>query len=122
MRKFTIISRKGTTTLQEVEVEILSPIDDPSVMWLGKGEYKARILAPESLHQKVEREVNGKKEIVLVPDVWCWHAFYDSEEAARAKAEKEIQTEFERQARKSHTELDVVACLAKCKEIQVAKL
>lgn len=115
MRKFAIISRKGVTTLQEVEIEIVSALEDPSVMWLGKGEYKAHIMLPVSLHEKQE---DGS----LKPPVWFSHAFFHSEEEARKQAEHDIQKEMERVARKSHTQFDPIACLAKCKEIQAVCL
>ncbi len=112
MRKFTIQSKKGKTVVTEVEVEIIRPMEDPSVMWLNPGEYKARILAPESFHQRVEKDVNGKKEFVLVPDVWCWHAFYDDKGAALSAANKLIEQEFAFNQRKygqEYTDVDLAA-------------
>lgn len=113
MKKFTIIYRKGVTVLQEVELELIQPLEDPSLLWsLKPAEYKARVLKPNSLYEK---QSDGK----LTAPVWYSHAFYSSEEEARTHAEQDITAEFQRTAQKSNTEFDVVACLARCKEIQV---
>lgn len=103
MRKFTIQSKKGKTAIMEVECEIVRPMEDSSVMWLNPGEYKARILAPTSFHQKIEKSVDGKKEFVLVPDVWCWHAFHDSLDEAKEKAIQSIRNSFVWNEKKYHT-------------------
>jgi hypothetical protein len=100
MRKFTIQSRKDKTSIFEVEVEILTAMDDSAVLWLKPGEYRARVLKPTIFHQKVEKTVEGKKETTLVPDVWCWHAFYETEDEARAQAAKWIQDDVDFAIRK----------------------
>lgn len=115
MRKFVIISKKGTTILQEVEIEYMTALTDSSIIFLKPGEWKAKVLKPESLYEK-------QNDGSLRPPVWCWHAFYSNEVTAREQAEADIKKEFERSARKSHTQFDVVACLQACKEIQVATL
>ncbi len=115
MKKFTIISKKGVTTLQDVEVEFITALEDPSVLWLKSGEYKVRVIKPESLYEK---ELDGS----LTPPVWYWHAFYSCELTAREQAEKDIRHEMERTARKSGTEFNVIECLARCKEIKVVYL
>jgi hypothetical protein len=113
MRKFTIQSKKGKTVIMEVECKVITPMEDPSVLWaLKPGEYRARILAPECFHQRVETDVNGKKEFVLVPDVWCWHALYDDKGQALAAANKLIEQEFEfnkRKYDKEYTDADLAA-------------
>ncbi len=109
MRKFVIQSKKGKTVIMEVEVEILPSVGEPG---LKPGEWKARILAPESLHQRIEKDVNGKKEFVLIPDVWCWHAFYDDKGQALTAANKLIEQEFEfnkRKYGKEYTDADLAA-------------
>ena len=115
MRKFTIQCKKGSTSIMEVEIEVIKPLEDPSVMWLQSGEYRARVLLPKSFHQKIERTVDGKKETVTVPDVWCWHAFYDSLEAAQAQAKYLTTHSFEFDLRKygtTFTQEDVDAALS----------
>jgi hypothetical protein len=119
---FTIVSKKGKTSITEVECELISALEDPSVMWLNPGEYRARILKPDSFHQKVEKEVDGKKVFVMVPDVWCWHSFYDTLEQAKEVAAKLIRNEFafqERKYRIDFTEEDVQKAIA---AIDVVKL
>lgn len=115
MRKFVIISKKGTTVLQEVEIEIMTALTDPSIMFLKPGEWKAKVLKPESLYEK-------QNDGSLVPPIWCWHAFYSNEVTARDQAESDIKKEYERVARKSKTQFDVVACLEACKAIQASTL
>lgn len=115
MRKFTIISRKGATFLQEVEVAYVTPVEDPSVMWLGEGEIKFKILKPDSLFEK-------QNDGSLKSPVWCWFAFHANEISAREAAELELKKELERVARKSHTEFNEEEYLKRCKEIQVSYL
>jgi len=115
MRMFSIISRKGLSSIQEVEIQFVSSLEDPSVLWMGKGEYKAKVLKPESLFEK-------QKDGSLTPPVWCWHAFYQTEEAARAQAESDLKHEMERAAGKGGAPFDVITCLARCKEIQTFNL
>jgi hypothetical protein len=122
MRKFTIQCKKGTTSIMEVEVEIIKPLEDASVMWLKPGEYRARILLPKSFHQKIERSVDGKKETVTVPDVWCWHAFYDSLEDAQIQAEYLTTYSFEFDFRKygtAFTQENISAALSAINVIRI---
>lgn len=115
MKKFTIISKKGVTTIQEVEIQMLSAREDPSVMWMNPGEYKAKVLKPESVYEK-------QNDGSLTPPVWCWFAFFDSEEAARSQAESDLKHEFERDARKARVEFNDAAFLERCKEIKSVAL
>lgn len=95
MRKFVLQSKKGVSAIMEVECEIIQALEDPSILWaLKPGEYRARILAPESFHQKVEKTVDGKKVSVMVPDIWCSHAFYDTLESAKETCFKLIRSEM----------------------------
>jgi len=115
MRCFTIISKKGTTILQEVEVEVVRAIEDPSVMWLPKGESKMKILKPESLFEK---QLDGS----LTPPVWHSHAFYTTEFIAREIAKENIRAEMERAARKKKLDIDEDAYMKACAEIQAYHL
>lgn len=116
MRKYSIKSAKGKTTIYEVEIEVIRTAEDVSVSWLNPGEYKARVLKPISFHQRIEKLVDGKKEIVMVPDIWCWHAFYESVEDARAQATKWIKEDMVdfaiRKHREPATEEEVQAAIA----------
>ena len=116
MRKFTVQSKKGEMTIYELDVEIVTALHDASVMWLKPGEYKARILKPESFHMKMEKVVDGKKEVIYVPDVWCWHSLYDTYGDAFTAATTLIEQEYAFNLRKygtTYTDVDVAAaCLA----------
>lgn len=113
MRKFVVYSRKGPTSILEVEVELITALEDPSIMWaLQPGEFRARILKPILFHQKIEKEVEGKKEVTLVPDVWYSHSFYETLEDAHAAAAKLARSSFEFELRKygkAYTEEDIQA-------------
>lgn len=71
MRKFVIQSVKGTTSIVEVEYEVMPKHYDYA---LQEGQWKGKITAPTFLYEK---DVNNN----LVPPVWCWWAFHDSVEA-----------------------------------------
>ena len=117
MRKFYLHYQKDSTSVVEVECEIITGMEDPSVMWLPPGEFRARVVAPTYLY---ERKKDSKE---LIPPVWYTHAFYDSIELAMQQAEKDIRNGFERDIAKhkieSYTEEDVKAKLA---EITVVML
>ena len=86
MFKFVIYSRKGKTTVYEVECEQVTPMEDPSIMWIPKGEYKARILRPEALF-----EPDPKDSTKMAPPVWYSHAFYSTSVEALARAHKDVR-------------------------------
>jgi hypothetical protein len=108
MRKFIIQSKKEETSIMEVECEKVQPLEDPSVMWLPAGEYRASVLLPTTFHQKFERLVEGKKVVTMVPDVWHSHAFYDTLELAQAQVKDIILSEFKTNLRKYGTIINVV--------------
>jgi len=111
MRKFTVQTIKGETSIVEVEIEILSGLCEPG---LQPGEWKARILKPDTFHMKRERVVDGKKEVFYEPDIWCWHAFYDTKEDASAAATKLIEHQLEFNLRKygtTYTDVDAAAAV-----------
>jgi hypothetical protein len=109
MKKFTVKSVRGEFSIYELEVEMLPSIGEPG---LKPGEWKARILKPDTFHMKHEKVVDGKKEVFYEPDVWCWHAFYETKEEACAAASKLIEHEFEfnlRKYGKTYTDEEVAA-------------
>lgn len=115
MRKYTVQCKRGKTSIVEVEIEVIKALEDPSVMWLNPGEYKARVLKPTSFHLKIERLVDGKKETVMEPDVWCWHAFHESLAEAETYSESLVAHEFDFNLRKYGTtfgEADVAAAIS----------
>jgi hypothetical protein len=122
MKKFVVQSKKGKTVITEVECELVTPMEDPSIMWIPNWEYMAKILKPTSFHMKFEKQVEGKKEIVLVPDVWYSHAFFNSLVDATKYAERIIKESFEFEARKYGKEFSVIDVLAAIKEIEVVLL
>lgn len=70
MRKFVIRSTKGSTSIVEVECEVMPKFYSYS---LKEDQWMAKITTPTFLYEK---DFNNK----LVPPVWCWWAFYDSVE------------------------------------------
>lgn len=72
MRKFVIQSVNGSTSIVEVEYEVMPKYYDYA---LREGEWKGKITAPTFLYEK---DVNNK----LVPPIWCWWAFHDSVDSA----------------------------------------
>lgn len=116
MHKFIILHSKDKgTSITEVEVEMISSVEDPSVMWLPKGEYKARVLEPASLYEKTPQ---GS----LVAPVWHSHAFYETAQHAWTVAEEQIRAGFERELRKfgiAYTEQQVQEKLSQIREVKL---
>lgn len=118
--------RSGDTpmTIVEVEGEYVSPVEDPSVMWLQKGEFKFRILKPEFLHEAHEaKKADGSREKTLVPSVYHSHSIYLTIEEARAATRNLVEGEFEFAVRKkrieSYTEADVEGKLSEIQELML---
>lgn len=118
--------RPGDTpmTIVEVEGEYVSSLEDPSVMWLPKGEFKFRISKPEFLHEAQERKkADGSREKVLVPSVYHSHSIYSSLEEAREATKKLVVGEFEFALRKkrieSYTAVDVEGKLSEIQELKL---
>jgi hypothetical protein len=115
MKKFIIQSERNKTSIIEVEIELVTAMEDPSIKWLPEGEYKARILQPKSLYEKQE-------DGTLVSPLWYSHAFYCNKLDAWTKLEKMIRDGFERDKRKEDidfTETDVQAKLGTIQEIML---
>lgn len=115
MKCFTIIFKKGKTLLQEVEAEVVTAMEDPSVMWLPVGECKMKIVKPESLFEK---QLDGS----LTPPVWHSHAFYTSEFIAREIAKEHIRHDMERVARKKDLPFNEEDYLKACADIEIHNL
>lgn len=104
MRKFIIHSGRDKTAIMEVECQLITPVEDPSVMWLPKGEYRARLLKPATFVEK-----DGK------PLVWHSIAFYDTLEIAKEAHAVMTRAAFEFEFKKyktAYTEEQVQATLA----------
>lgn len=88
MKKFYVQYDKGKPSILEVEIEMLTALEDISVSFLPAGEYKARVLNPKSFYEK-----EGAK---LVPPIYHSHAFLDSIEDAKIQAKRGILCFLER--------------------------
>lgn len=89
MRKFYTQFYKEKITIFEVEVRKVTGVEDPSVMWLKEGEYKAKVLSPSCL---LEKDQQGK----ITNPVWFSHIFNDSLDEAKASAKKSVVDSFNR--------------------------
>lgn len=92
MRKYTVSKHNGQIKVIEIECEILSKADYPAAIWLPAGEYYAKIISPQLFHKKVEREINGKKAVVLEPDVWHSHAVLKAKKILEEDSSQFVQT------------------------------
>lgn len=132
MRKFIIHTRPlpgccktgDAPTIVEVEGTVISPMEDPSVMWLPLGEFMYRIMLPESLFEPKEtKQPDGSKKKTMVPVVYHSHAIYHDLAEAQAAAKKMIKSGLDFEVRKgrlaSYTEEELDA---KCAEIQTIML
>lgn len=104
MRKFYIHTERGAkTSIIEVEAELITAMEDPSIQWLPEGEYRARILAPKSLYEKQE---DGS----LIPPVWHSWALAWTQHQAMAWVSKMVHDDMQRALEKhdvAYTEQDV---------------
>lgn len=123
MRKFVIHSLKGATSIMEVEIKLVTGLEDPSVTWLPNGEYKAHVLKPVSLMDKKVVVLEDKKtETQLVPPVYYSHAFYETAEEAMEVARGWTQLGFERGLSKHGEAFTPEDVEEKIKSIQVVRL
>ena len=111
-------------TIVEVEGERVSPMEDPSVMWLKEGEFRFRILKPEFLHEAHEtKKADGSREKTMVPAVYHSHSIYLSLEEAREATKKLVVGELEFAVRKkrivSYTAVDVEGKLSEIQELML---
>jgi hypothetical protein len=111
-------------TILEVEGEILTGLEDPSVTWMPAGEFYFRIFKPEFLYESKETKIeDGSKKKIMVPIVYHSHAIYHELAEAQAAAEKMIKSGLDFEVRKgrlaSYTEEELKA---KCAEVQILEL
>jgi hypothetical protein len=133
MKKFVVHTRpfpgccKGAgdlPTIVEVEGEVVSSLEDPSVTWLRQGEFYFRIMAPEALYEPHEaKQPDGSKKKTMVPTVYHSHAIYHTLVEAQAAAKRMIKSGLDFEVRKgrltSYTDEELTA---KCGEIQTVML
>jgi hypothetical protein len=106
---FSIYSRRGQTTIYAVECEKITPMQDPSILWLPQGEYMARVLAPAVFHEPV-----GTGPEVVQP-IYHSHAFYSTAAEAMAQVEVWVRAPVKRGTPK--TEEEIQATLAAVKVV-----
>lgn len=108
-------------SILEVEAEKVTPMQDPSVMWMPSGEFKARILKPEFLYETQEIfKGSGVREKATVPSIYYSHSLYETKEAALEAATKLIvggfQFEIRKGKRDSFSQEEVQARVAQIEE------
>jgi hypothetical protein len=105
MRKFIVEHSKRGTSIIEVDVVLLSLLEDTSLAWrLKSGESIYRVLAP------------ANHDMVM-----SW-AVFDTEEHALGVAVIDITMSYKRQAEKAHTAFDEAACNEELMSIKTCKL
>lgn len=85
---------KGLPSIVEVECEVFTPLLSPP------GEFAARILKPEWLWEPTRVLQEGTLVEVVMPPVYCSHAVYETVEAARDEARRQIRGGLEFEVRK----------------------
>ena len=103
----------------EVEGEMITGLEDPSVMWLPEGEYKFRIMKPDALYE--QKEAPGAKEKTMVPPIYYSHALFTIHEA-RAAADRLVIQSFEFAKRKTKVDYTHEQVAARRAEIQEVML
>lgn len=107
MRKYIVQHLKSSTLIQEVECEYTTLLEDPSLAWrLQKGEIAYKILQPPSL----------KNEMFM-----GWSLF-SNETLALEFAQRDLKEDSERNARKSHSEVDYENLKHRFSEIKINRL
>ncbi len=110
--------RGDPASVIEIEGEIITAMEDPSIHFLKPGEFKLRVLRPEFLYEETRVLKEGYLVDAILPPIYYNHSFYASEAEAAHEAEGGIRNEFERNFRKkevSFTEEDVAAKVASVK-------
>lgn len=129
MRKFIVYTRSlpagcckvstDAPTVVEVEGEMVTRSEDPSVGWLPEGEFKFRITKPDFLHEPVEIKLpDGSREKTMVPPVYHSHAVYYNVNQAHVAAEHMVRHSFAFTQRKGGAEFTEEEVRAKFSEIQ----
>lgn len=109
MKKFIVYTRalpgcqksEDVPSVIEVEGELVTAMEDPSIMWLPKGEFKFRITKPEFLYEMQElKQADGSKKKTAVPTVYYSHACYWTLIQARSVAERMVRESMDFEVRK----------------------
>lgn len=112
MKKYIVYTRaipgcctknSDAPAIVEVEGEIVSVLEDPSVMFLPKGEFKFKISRPSFLHEMQEiKQADGSRKKINVSPVYYSHATYSTAIQARSVAERMVQEGLDFEVRKGH--------------------
>jgi hypothetical protein len=101
MKKFVAYTHKGKPVIYEVEAELVSALQDPSIKWLPSSEYTIAVSAPSSFAEK-----NAKGELIY--PIFYSHSLFETEEQAVAwhkmSLEKTMKERAERHGETSSEE------------------
>jgi DNA/RNA endonuclease G (NUC1) len=132
MRKFIVHTRAipgccktgEVPAIVEVEGELVTAVEDSSIMWLPKGEFKFKVTSPQFLLEMQETKLSdGTKKKVAIPSVYYSHAVYETITQAKSVAEGMIRNSLEFEIRKGRlTSFSEEELKAKCAEIQEVML
>ena len=115
MKKYSALIIKGKPTIYEIEVEIVTPLQDPSVGWLPLNEYRVRVLAPTLFHEK-------NSSGTLIPTILYSHSLFDSEENAVSWFKACLESTMKERAERHDEKFSEEALKSKLDEITVIKL
>ncbi len=118
MRKFISSYSRQNIFVMEVEVEKISGIEDSSVIFLNPGEWKGRILKPESLYEK-NIDPQGKP----VPPTYCWWAFHNDIDSVMKNIRKSCELDFRKsKAKEAKLDLDQIEIDEEVMKLEVEKI
>jgi hypothetical protein len=114
--------RGDPSSIIEIEGEIITALEDPSINFLKPGEFKVRVLEPAFLYEETRILKDGALVDAILPPIYYNHSFFESEEKALASAESGVRSEFERNLRKkdvAFTEEEVAAKVTLIKRVHL---
>lgn len=106
MIRYVVQHVKGVTSVQEIRCQVLTPLEDQSVAFLPRDDFKVKISEPKSLEG----------------EVWFGWALSTAPELALAQAESDMIEEAKRNERKNGVPYEPLKVLEKVKEITVRML
>lgn len=115
MKKFATFLVRNKPTIYEVEVERISAVEDPSIMWSPDDAKPFRILSPESLY---ERRLDG----IMAPPVVYVHSLFDSVTEATTWYKHTIESTTKARAERHSVELSANDLKAMLAEISVIRM
>lgn len=115
MKKFAALMIKGKLAIYELEVEIVTPLQDPSVMWLPKDEYAVNVLAPPNL---IEKDMKGR----TLRTIYYSHSLFDSVEDALSWYENSVSITMKARAERHGEKFTDEDIKSKINDITIIKL